>query len=61
MFAIRSKTMNHVALQTEHLTRTFGAVRALDDLSLTVPAGIVFGFLGTNGAGKSTTIRSRWC
>lgn len=49
--------MNQVALQTEHLTRTFGAVNAVDDLSLTVPAGIVFGFLGTNGAGKSTTIR----
>lgn len=47
--------MNQAALQTEHLTRTFGAVRAVDDLSLTVPAGIVFGFLGTNGAGKSTT------
>jgi ABC-2 type transport system ATP-binding protein len=49
--------MTQVALQTEQLTRTFGAVRAVDDLSLTVPAGIVFGFLGTNGAGKSTTIR----
>jgi ABC-2 type transport system ATP-binding protein len=49
--------MNHIALQTEHLTRTFGAVHAVDDLSLTVPAGIVFGFLGTNGSGKSTTIR----
>jgi ABC-2 type transport system ATP-binding protein len=49
--------MDHVALQTEHLTRTFGAVHAVDDLSLTVPAGMVFGFLGTNGAGKSTTIR----
>jgi ABC-2 type transport system ATP-binding protein len=49
--------MNQVALQTEHLTRPFGAVHAVDDLSLTVPAGIVFGFLGANGAGKSTTIR----
>jgi ABC-2 type transport system ATP-binding protein len=49
--------MNQIALQTDHLTRTFGAVHAVDDLSLTVPAGMVFGFLGTNGAGKSTTIR----
>lgn len=49
--------MTQVALQTEHVTRTFGAVHAVDDLSLTVPAGMVFGFLGTNGAGKSTTIR----
>jgi ABC-2 type transport system ATP-binding protein len=49
--------MNQIALQTEQLTRTFGAVHAVHDLSLTVPAGIVFGFLGTNGSGKSTTIR----
>jgi ABC-2 type transport system ATP-binding protein len=49
--------MTQIALQTEQLTRTFGAVHAVHDLSLTVPAGIVFGFLGTNGAGKSTTIR----
>ena len=33
--------MNHVALQTDHLTRTFGAIHAVDDLSLMVPAGIV--------------------
>ena len=43
-------------IRTEHLSRTFGEVNAVDDLSLTVPAGIVFGFLGLNGAGKTTTI-----
>jgi ABC-2 type transport system ATP-binding protein len=48
--------MTDIAIRTNHLTRDFGRVRALDDLSLEVPAGIVFGFLGANGAGKTTTI-----
>jgi ABC-2 type transport system ATP-binding protein len=48
--------MTDIAIRTRHLTRDFGRVRALDDLSLEVPAGIVFGFLGANGAGKTTTI-----
>ncbi len=43
-------------IHIEHLSRFFGTVKALDDLSLEVPAGIVFGFLGPNGAGKTTTI-----
>src|SRR5712692_4835089 len=43
-------------IRTEHLSRFFGTVKAVDDLSLEVPAGIVFGFLGPNGAGKTTTI-----
>src|SRR5215471_14279337 len=43
-------------ISTEHLSRFFGTVKAVDDLSLEVPAGIVFGFLGPNGAGKTTTI-----
>ncbi len=48
--------MTDTAIRAIHLTRDFGQVRALDDLSLEVPAGIVFGFLGANGAGKTTTI-----
>src|SRR5437773_7085248 len=43
-------------IHIEHLSRSFGPVKAVDDLSLEVPAGIVFGFLGPNGAGKTTTI-----
>jgi len=43
-------------IRTEHLSRVFGTVKAVDDLCLEVPAGIVFGFLGPNGAGKTTTI-----
>jgi ABC-2 type transport system ATP-binding protein len=49
--------MNGIAIRMENLVRTFGAVRAVDGLSLEVPAGIVFGFLGPNGSGKTTTIR----
>ncbi len=46
-----------LAIETVGLTRTFGKLRAVDDLTLAVPRGIVFGFLGPNGAGKTTTIR----
>jgi ABC-2 type transport system ATP-binding protein len=49
--------MTEFAIRTENLVRTFGAVRAVDGITLAVPRGIVFGFLGPNGAGKTTTIR----
>ena len=49
--------MTTAAFRTDHLSRVFGNVRALDDLSLEVPVGAVFGLLGPNGAGKTTTIR----
>ena len=49
--------MQTTAIRTENLTRDFGAVRAVDGLTLEVPAGIVFGLLGPNGAGKTTMIR----
>jgi ABC-2 type transport system ATP-binding protein len=45
------------AIEVEHLTRRFGAFTAVNDLSFSVGAGEIFGFLGSNGAGKSTTIR----
>jgi ABC-2 type transport system ATP-binding protein len=46
-----------VALEADRLTKTYGAVRALDDFSIAIPAGGVFGVLGPNGAGKSTLFR----
>ena len=49
--------MSKIAVRTENLNRDFGPIRAVDDLSLEIPAGIVFGFLGPNGSGKTTTIR----
>ncbi len=48
--------MTETAIRIENLTRDFGTMRAVDDLSLEMPAGIIFGFLGPNGAGKTTTI-----
>jgi len=45
------------AIRITDLCKTYGAVKALDGLTLTVEAGTVFGFLGPNGAGKSTTLR----
>ena len=44
-------------LELKHVTKTFGSFKALDDLSLTVPKGAVYGLVGPNGAGKSTAIR----
>src|SRR5512140_1754839 len=39
------------------VTKRFGAVTAVDDLSLTVPAASIYGFIGPNGSGKTTTLR----
>jgi ABC-2 type transport system ATP-binding protein len=44
-------------IETHKLTRTFGNLTAVDNLTLSIPEGTVFGFLGPNGAGKTTTVR----
>jgi ABC-2 type transport system ATP-binding protein len=46
-----------LAIRTDHLTRRFGEVVAVDGLTLEIHTGEVFGFLGHNGAGKTTTVR----
>lgn len=48
--------MKNYAIKTIGLTHDFGQLRAVDNLSLEVPAGSIFGFLGPNGSGKTTTI-----
>jgi ABC-2 type transport system ATP-binding protein len=45
-------------IETRDLTKSFGAVRALDGLTLSIPKGGVYGVLGPNGAGKSTLFRT---
>ncbi|MDX6318030.1 MAG: type transport system ATP-binding protein, partial [Nocardioidaceae bacterium] len=45
------------AIRTAGLTRRFGTQTAVDGVGLTVPRGAVYGFLGPNGSGKTTTIR----
>jgi ABC-2 type transport system ATP-binding protein len=44
-------------IQVSHLSKTFGDIRAVDDVSFEVPQGEIFAFLGPNGAGKTTTIK----
>ncbi|MET4583111.1 ABC-type multidrug transport system ATPase subunit [Conyzicola nivalis] len=46
-----------LAIETHALSKTFGRQTAVDELALAVPRGSVFGFLGPNGSGKTTTIR----
>lgn len=49
--------MTDLAIATRDLTRRFGSQTAVDRVNLAVPRGSVFGFLGPNGSGKTTTIR----
>lgn len=45
-------------LKIEHLTKTYGEKKAVDDLTLTINPGEIYGFIGHNGAGKTTTLKS---
>lgn len=49
--------MSDVAIEVQHLCRSFGSIKAVDDISFKITYGEIFGFLGPNGAGKSTTMR----
>lgn len=55
---IASEIANENVIETRALTCYFGAKKVVDSVSLSVPRGSIFGFLGRNGAGKSTTIRT---
>ncbi len=49
--------MDQPILQLEHIVKQYGDFRAVDDVSFSLPDGIIFGLLGPNGAGKTTLIR----
>lgn len=49
--------MSDTLLEVRGITRNFGALRAVDDVSFSLPRGQVWGFIGPNGAGKTTTMR----
>jgi ABC-2 type transport system ATP-binding protein len=52
--------MAAIAIQTQNLTRSFGLQRAIDDLTLQAPMGLIFGLWGPSGAGKTTLIQILW-
>ena len=49
--------MTELAVETQGMTRLFGSNKAVDSLDLAIPKGSIYGFLGPNGCGKSTSIR----
>ena len=49
--------MNEPVIALHHLSKSYGNIHAVEDLSLTIEVGTIFGFLGPNGAGKTTTMR----
>ncbi len=49
--------MSEPVIVLDHLSKSYGNVHAVQDLSLSIEAGTIFGFLGPNGAGKTTTMR----
>src|SRR3970040_902747 len=51
----RNRFMNAIALT--NVTKRFNGLTAVDDLSLAVPDGCIYGFIGPNGSGKTTTLR----
>ncbi len=53
----RAADVEQLAIRTDGLTRRFGKQTAVQDVDLNVPRGAVYGFLGPNGSGKTTTIR----
>ncbi len=52
-----SQSGSGVAVEVKGLTKTFGTLTAVDGLDMVVPEGVIYGFLGSNGSGKTTTIR----
>lgn len=57
MNGVSSLSSTEQAIRTEHLTKEFNGLMAVNDLNLVIPTGIVYGLLGPNASGKTTTIR----
>lgn len=55
---LQEEKRENLMLYIEHLTKTFGEKKAVDDLSLHIAQGEIYGFIGHNGAGKTTTLKS---
>ena len=55
---LQEEKRENLKLYIEHLTKTFGEKKAVDDLSLHIAPGEIYGFIGHNGAGKTTTLKS---
>ena len=53
----RDRLDGEIAIEAEHLTMRFGDFTAVDDVSFRIPRGEIFGFLGSNGCGKTTTMK----
>ena len=57
-FANKTPDNEIAVLSIEHLSKSYGEKKAVDDLSLSIKAGEIYGFIGHNGAGKTTTLKS---
>jgi ABC-2 type transport system ATP-binding protein len=54
---LRTETRTETIVEVDHVTRRFGSIVAVDEITLSIPQGLIFGLLGPSGSGKTTLIR----